>query len=92
MIRSLFLAMSLLAGQPASRPTEAPARPVLLAKAEKKPKKKKEGKKKDGGKGGPFKSCGDLTTKADCEGHAKDHSCSWDAISAGGSCGEGPPM
>lgn len=90
MIRPLLLALGLLVMQT----PPAAAETVRLAKAEKKPpKKKKEGKKKEGGaKGGSFTSCDALKTKGDCEAQAKAHTCAWDAIAAGGSCGEGAPM
>jgi hypothetical protein len=85
----LLLAAFLLA-QPLTA-AAAVKEPLVVAKGDKKGKKKekKEGKPK---KGGPFTSCAAITTKAECDAHAKDHSCSWDAIAAGGSCGEGAPQ
>lgn len=88
MLRHTFVCCLLLA-LPLAAPS-AQAKGDKKAEA-KKEKKKKSGKKKSG-KGGPFTSCEALTTKSDCEAHAKDHFCSWDAIAAGGSCSEGAPM
>ena len=88
MIRIAFVVLSLGLAPVASASAPAAAPLMVVAKAKKDPKKPRDHKKK----GGPFTTCAALASKAACEAHAKDHSCSWDPIAAGGACGDGPPM